>query len=486
MKMKRFAAVILLLAVILTALPITGSAAEEDFKTYSFPNRMSRKQGDAGYSFLYGPSMTELKECELAPIDTNDLSLISYIALDDNMLKITNAGYICPGSENLAVIAWTAPEDGIVFVDSYYLKAWRTNPTASSDGNILRIHYEEELLYEKSFENWDNAAQSEFIPRIKLEIKKGERLFFSVDSKCLMESESNFFDDGYWNIQIKHGNTESAPDIVDDFTAEIKGAFNWPQVWNDQFNENNENTHFEQGREGFSALMGPTLSSLQGCTMTVFSPDKNWEPFIGTENNQPRYYTIQRDGYFCPGPIDMNVIRWVAPYDCDILVDWGVIKYAAYNEDAVQKDGVTLSVVHDNLTESEVVFEKSLMNPSTISYYQYKVPVQVKEGDKLYFTVSSNVDNYSDNGRLSINIATYEPGTLPETFFAAEEVPEETQPVTEPTTPPTEPVENEQVSQFEFGKQELFATILAGASVLMLVVSAVILRGYLFGRRKRK
>lgn len=486
MKMKRFALVILLVAVILSAFPFVGSAAEEDFKTYSFPNRMSRKQGDGGYSFLYGPNLSELKELDLAPVDTQKLALISFITPDDNLLKITNEGYICPGAENLAVIAWTAPEDGVVFVDSYYLKAWRTNATASSDGNILRIHHESELLYEKSFDNWDNASQSEFIPRIKCNMKKGERILFSVDSKSLMGEESNFFDDGYWNIQIMHSKTDSTPDIVDNFAAESKGNFNWPQVWNDQYHENNEKTHFEQGREGFSALMGVTLSSLQGCTMTVFSPDSNWEPFVGTETNQPRYYTIQRDGYFCPGPTDMNVIRWEAPYDCDILIDWGIIKYAAYNEDAVQKDGITISVIHDNLSESEVLFEKSLMNPSTISYYQYKVPVQVKEGEKLYFAVSSNVDNYSDNGRLSINIATYEPGTLPEAFFVSEEVPEETPSATEPTTTPTEPVDNSQNAKFVFGKIELFVTILAGAGVLMLVVSFVLLRSYLFRRRRRR
>ena len=486
MKIKRFAVIILLMAVILAAFPLSGGAAEEEFKTYSFPNRMSRKQGDGGYSFLYGPSMADLKECELAPINTDDLNAISYIAPGDDLLKITNQGYICPGAENLAVIAWTAPEDGVVYVDSYYLKAWQTDPTLSSDGNILRIHHEGELLYEKSFDNWLNASQSEFIPRIKCSMSKGERLFFSVDSKSLLDAESNFFDDGYWNIQIKHCAEDVVPDIVDDFTAESKETYNWPQVWNDQFHEDNMNTHFEQGRKGFSVLMGTSLSSLQGCTTTVFSPDSNWEPFVGTANNQPRYFAIQRDGYFCPGPSDMNVIRWEAPYDCEVLIDWGVIKYAAFNEDVVQKDGIKISVIHDNLTQSEVLFENRLMNPSTVSYYQYKVVAQVKQGEKLYFAVSSNVDNYSDNGRLSINIATFEPGTMPDAFFASEEVPEETQPETQPTTTPTEPVNNQPEEIFVFGKLELFVTVLGAAGVLLLAVTFVLLRKYLFNRRRNK
>ena len=486
MKSKRFTIVILLLAMILAAFPILGNAAEEEVKTYSFPNRMTRKQGDGGFSYYYGPTLQDLKECELAPVDVNDIDLVSYIAPDESLFKITNAGYICPGNENLAVIVWTAPSDGTVYVDSYYLKAWRTNEKASSDGNIVRIHHEDKLLYEKDFDNWDNAAQSEFIPRIVLSVKKGERLLFSVDSKSSMGAESNFFDDGYWNIQIKMSQGNTALDVIGDFTAETKGTFNWPQTWNDQFHEDNKNTHFEQGRDGFSILMGTSLSQLQGCTQTVFSPDTNWEPFVGTEDNQPTYYTIQRDGYFCPGPADLNVIRWEAPYDCDVLVDWGIIKYAAYNEDVVQKDGVILSVVHDNLKNSETVFEKELMNPATVSYYQYKVPVHVKKGDKLYFTVSPNVNNNSDNGRLSINIATFEPGTLPESFFISEEMPQETPPATEPTTPPTEPVDNNQGAKLVFGKMELFVTILAGASVLMLVVSFVLLRGYLFGRRRKR
>jgi len=252
--------------------------------------------------------------------------------------------WMSPGETYNAVRKWIAPKDGTILVSGHIALG---QSGQGGDGVAVTIKrsggypfMESNVWGPYTMDGNDTTGLSH---SLVLDIKKGEALYFNVNKRG-----NNYYDVTNWDPKITYGSTYIA---ADGFSG-VQGANQWLyQEW-----------------DGSAYQNMATYSSGTG----VWSGS---QPFvlIGAGTQHPDTYD--------------SVRTWVAP-SSGIIVVAGTVKMGSAGG-----DGVVATIKKNGST---VWGPTAIAATDTVTGANHDFEISVSAGDKLYFIVNKNGNNYFD------------------------------------------------------------------------------------------